>query len=210
MYSAGLLGLIGKWDFNKLTLWNHFNKLDEKEFLDYAEAKLGYSQSDSRQLYTTLLLINQSDVINWISSNNFVFYSAYAKKTVPPKQKKIFFSNGAMLDLDSPASYFMDTKNNRWVIPGITIIYDNDKNEINRLQNKEGDPLYTMFINREGSLYKAILVSTPLAESLYFKLYFMKGAGLKYFKLENNQYHKDGSNIFLYKVDWDTQKGEPR
>ena len=48
----------------------------------------------------------------------------------------------------------------------------------------------------------AVVSSNELAGSMFTRMFYMQGHGLKYFKLLNHQRGLTGTNIYTYKIDW--------
>ncbi len=67
--------------------------------------------------------------------------------------------------------------------------------------NTKGNPFYSVLLTKNKGIYKAIMFSRPLAQSLFFKLYFMKGRGLKHFMEVHYERKDNGTNIYLYKIE---------
>ncbi len=198
------MGIIGSWDFKKLGLWQNFIRNRSKNrFYESIRKQYDYTNAQADEIFDTLSRINRDNVIYWISQGNFKFYTNFSDAIPMPDKNKAFFNNGIIFDTKNTCGYFFNKRTNRWVTPVTTIIYNKELQRIQEVINKDGDLAYTVFISQEGQSYRAMVVSTPTAKSLFFRLFFTDGAGLKYFKLLHNE-EKDGfTNLYLYKIDWE-------
>ena len=56
----------------------------------------------------------------------------------------------------------------------------------------------------EGTSSYSILVSgTPLAGSVFTRMFYLKGYGLRYFKPFSHETSVTGTDIYVYKMDWE-------
>jgi len=77
------------------------------------------------------------------------------------------------------------------------------KKGVSNNYNKKGDSGYSCIILEEGSVYKAVLLNKELAHSVLARLYFMKGRGLKHFKLvEQEENEERNMYLYLFKINW--------
>jgi hypothetical protein len=200
------LSIIANWDFKKFDLWRKSNKLNRNDFIKYAGEKFGYPREYSESLYDYLKFKNNKNILNWISMEEYKFYTSYSEKELHQNSEKIIlFDNGLVIDRESLRSYYRDDYIGIWRIPAHLIFIS--KETIKENMNNEGDKRYSVLLSENDNTYKAILFSSPLAHSLFLRLYFMKGMGLKHFNLVHHEENKEmGGNIYLYKIVWDSQK----
>ncbi len=65
-----------------------------------------------------------------------------------------------------------------------------------------GDVPYSVALIPQGSGYSALLMSPELAGSMFTRLFFFEGHGLKHFKLLTYQKSITQDEIYVWKVDW--------
>jgi len=63
-----------------------------------------------------------------------------------------------------------------------------------------GDYDGAVWVFKSGDGFESVLLDKPLATSLFSRLYFLKGRGLKYFE---PFYADDDAGIFVYRIKWD-------
>lgn len=201
------LSKIANWDFKRFDLWQKFTEFKKDNFINYAKGRLGYSEEDSKNVYRSILFTDNSDISDWISTGIYQFYTVYSEKILTNKNEKIIlFDNGLSVDRENLKAYFRDDISAKWITPGHLIFIT--KEEIKENINSQGDSNYSVMLSEDNNVYKALLFSRPLAQSLFFKLFFMNGRGLKHFKLINHESKKGYNNIYLYKIDWDSTTKE--
>jgi hypothetical protein len=204
------LSSIANWDFGRLDLWHAFLKLDKEDFIRYAKEKFGYSQEYSESIYRTLRITDKKNISSWISTASYSFFIPYSERIAPPEgQNLIMFDNGLAVDRENLKAYFRNDLYSKWITAGCVIFVSGESVKENI--NKEGNKDYSVLLSKDNNIYKATLFSSALTQSLFFKLYFMNGKGLKHFKLVHEEYKKGFVHIYLYKIDWNnTFQGELR
>lgn len=199
-----IFSAVGRWDFKKSDLWRRFfppgKNGSKRDFIDYAENSLGYSAEEAERLYTSFIFTDKADNRDWISSP-YEFYTGYSERFSSGSGGKILmFDNGISVDKDNLEAYLFDRTAAKWISAGEVIFVDK-KGAIKEKTNRQGDMRYSVLFSEEGDTCKAVMFSRLLAQSIFFKLYFLNGRGLKHFQLIKREYHKDsGTDIYLYKV----------
>lgn len=196
----GTLGRIASWDFKRLALWQKFLELDKNGFINYATLKHGYSRKSAEELYLSLKLMDKEEAISWISTFNYRLYTRRSWQGIKGNSKEILFDNGIAVDLGNARSYFWNGISR--LVPGRLIIFDKNKKELKEYRNSEGDSFLCVFLAREAGAeaYSSLLLSSPLADSLFFKLYFTGGLGQNNFEKVFQETKEGFSNIYLYRI----------
>lgn len=193
----------GSWDFNKLDLYQKFNKLNQNDFLTYAKEMFSYSKEQSEKIYKDFTLVDNTDFTKMFYSNVYRIYTDYSNKyDAVAGGKLLFFKDDFVIDQDRKTAYFR-RPSGTWVSVS-RLVYVTD-NEVKITENKDGDYRYTIIYSLKDSVYKAVFLTTPLSEGLFSKLYFLKGIGMKHFELVHSE--KDNSmgkdwDLYLYKIHW--------
>jgi hypothetical protein len=144
-----------------------------------------------------------------LTTSVYRFYTSYAQQPVPPDGRKmILFDNGIAVDREKFTAYCRDEGTDSWITAG-KVIYATDKT-VKETANDQGNADYAVLFFQEGDTYKATLCTAPLTETIFFRLYFLQGRGLKYFQLDARQQEPGHSTIYLYKIDWDNPTQEQR
>jgi hypothetical protein len=198
-------------DFTLSLLWQEFRALNRQKapFLRYAQEKFGYSAKDAGTLYRRFLFTDPKEAAEMLTTSVYRFYTSYAQQPVPPDGRKmILFDNGIAVDREKFTAYCRDEGTDSWITAG-KVIYATDKT-VKETANDQGNADYAVLFFQEGDTYKATLCTAPLTETIFFRLYFLQGRGLKYFQLDARQQEPGHSTIYLYKIDWDNPTQEQR
>lgn len=195
---------IGNWDFKRADLWKKFGGYRssnfKSDFINYAKNRSGYSAGEADSLYDSFIFTDETNVTDWISKT-YKFYTNYSGQLFSNSDGKIIlFDNGIVIDKDNFEAYFFDRVESRWISAGEFIFVDRNGVKKENI-NQQGDVNYSILFLEEGNTCRVFLFSSPLAQSIFFKLYFLNGEGLKHFALINHESDKTyGTDIYLYKV----------
>jgi hypothetical protein len=197
---AEVMSGVASWDFTRLDLWKKFLKSKKKDFIAYAEKKFSYSAAEAEKNYHTLSLMARNKALSWISRQRLGFREAVEKKGGVPSGQSIFFPNGIAFERESMRASYYDAFSSQWIRPQ-KIIFFSSKGILENTDSS-GDNRYALFVSEEDNAYRAFIFDAPLAQTLFFRLYFLKGQGLKHFKLAQQQSSKYYPDIYLYQVVW--------
>lgn len=202
-----VLTKIANWDFRRLDLWQKSLKLKREDFINYAKERFGYADKYAQAIFANIKVLRKEDMRCWISRDEYVVYTVYSEKKSPADEKLILFDNGIAVDKESLKVYFRDGFYARWITPELLVFASEGK--IKEKINQGGDSRYAVLLSEDNNVYKAVLLSKPLAQSLFVRLYFLNGAGLKKFKLIHHEENKKwNSNYLLYEINWNGKKEE--
>jgi dolichyl-diphosphooligosaccharide--protein glycosyltransferase len=190
---------VGRWDFEKSQLWLKFRNSQEAEFTDYAQKISGYSQEDARVAFVNFRLMDELDALNWITDTSVPLYSDISKLDSAQNNKMLLFDNGLAIEQDGSRPYFRDYITERWFIPGKVILVD--KEGMRELVNSGGEQDYAALLQKEDDTFKSAIISSAFSRTLFFKLFFNKGRGLKHFRLTLHESSPDKTEIYLYKIE---------
>lgn len=195
-----ILSRVSNWDFRRMLLWEKFPVVDKQAFVNYANSQLKYSKKETEEIYRSLKVMNKNDALDWVSKDKYIFYTDYSElKAAKDSGSLLFFDNGITIDKDSLKAFFCDSASGKTKAAGQVIFVSQDA--VKKNTNLSGDKNYSVLLYTNGDIYKATLFSSPLAESLFFRLFFMDGRDLKHFKLVHHESKEGKGNIYLYKVE---------
>jgi len=124
----------------------------------------------------------------------------------------IHFSNGLMVEESlSEAKIRMNEYGGRWMEPMSVISMSGGK--VREVFSRSADKLETsVLIYLKGGRHHAVLADRLLILSMLFRLYYLQGEGLRYFRPWVATEHPVlGNRLYLYKIDWKKflSAGEP-
>ncbi|MCM8796443.1 MAG: hypothetical protein NC923_00950 [Candidatus Omnitrophica bacterium] len=191
------------WDFKKASFWNLYITHKNADFLRLAEKRFGYSLREVEKNAILMRFFNSETVWDWITEGawRFTNFGNNIEKRIG-SGSTVLFDNAMVADLDRMKIYGYGIVTKRWILPSYIVYYDRSNGEMKEYTDNDSNHAHAAFILRQDkTTYKGMLLSRPFAESLFFKLFFMNGAGLNHFKLLYHQHSRaQDKDFYLYEV----------
>jgi len=188
------ISFLGNWDFRKLLVRQNESQPRQK-VLSLLESSLGSKSVEAEKIY------NDTSVSFSGFRANESLSTRYSFSVRPMKGKNqghlMSFDNGVVYDPDSQDVLFYSGNDQRYYTPREVVFFENGRTQ--RVHNEKGDIRKTVIVVKEGKECQSLIADDELAESLFFKLYFLGGRGLKHFK----PFYADEENkIYIYQIEW--------
>jgi hypothetical protein len=197
---SGVWAHFGSWNFTKADMvWRVKNeKVDTGVAI--LQDRFGLGPVEADQYYYE---IQTQNVNNWISPwPSFASGVSGCSKS----GELISCGNGIKLNLSSEEAY-IDTQQGKMYPKSLSFI-DEEGNfkeltyEEDVIISNDGRTLGSI-IYPEGDSYFSILMSPELTSSMFTRMFFFRGYGLKHFKAFHFDRDVTGLDIYVYKVDWE-------
>lgn len=197
---GGVWGHFGSWNFKKADLWNQVRKMTKDEAVKYM-TRYNYSSEKAEQVYAEIKAIrNDGEANTWIAGWPG-YYSGLDGCS----------RDGSNLDCGGKVSVNLSSGE---VLVGVqggprhprTLAFINSKGEYETAGWDDGSDVGVILVpDKDG--YRAAIMAPEQAISMFTRMFYFEGHGLKYFKPLAHQTGFTGNNIYVYKVNWDG--GEP-
>ncbi len=207
---SGVWAHFGSWNFDRALIYNTLKKKeysgDSAKSIQFLKDRFNYSDKDAENLYYEVQSISASDQANnWIAPwpgyagtggcskaddqtlncgvsgiplvFNLTSYEAYAESTqgrVHPKEVSFMTEDGITLKKYNESVITLENGRNL----GIALVKD-------------------------GESYSIAAMDSDLAGSMFTRMFYQEGIGLKYFKKFSDERSIFGSRVIVWKVDWD-------
>ncbi|MCM8787784.1 MAG: dolichyl-diphosphooligosaccharide--protein glycosyltransferase subunit STT3 [Candidatus Omnitrophica bacterium] len=185
------ISYLGNWNLSKVYIALNFNTQEKEKILEYLTS-LGKDRDYVLQLYQEAFLIPPKQLGNWIS-RPVQFYSDIVNGVI--KDREVFFNNGFV--------YKIEEKNlisQNGYLPRSLFIENNGKIEEIVFSNPNVIYSVLIFKDKNGD-YKLVCLDRQLGKSLFVRLYFLRGRGLKKFTAHIDV--EDGKNYLgSYQINW--------
>ncbi len=207
---SGVWAHFGSWDFDRALTYNTLKKGEytnnQNKSIAFLKERFNYSDKDAESLYYEVQSIRTSDQANnWIAP-----WPGYAGTGGCSKADNNTLNcrvSGIPLVIDLKAHEAYAETNQGIVHPkeisfpeeNITFLKKYNESFIT-LQN--GRNLGIALI-KEGDNYNVAAMDSDLAGSMFTRMFYQEGAGLKYFKKFSDERTIFGSRVIVWKVDWD-------
>ncbi len=203
---AGVWSHFGSWDFNRALIYNTLKKKEYKDDIEksaeFLQERFNYSENEAESLfYEVAAITDSSQANNWIAP-----WPGYAGSLGCGKIDDETLKCGDFLvNLTTYDIYVPTTEGNKhpkkasFQTNEDLILKEYNENVIN-LQNNRG--LGTALI-KNGNSYSLLQMDEALTASIFTRLFYMEGIGLKHFKKFSDERSITGGRIIVWKVDWE-------
>jgi len=185
------ISYLGNWNFSKIYIAQNINRLEKEKIVEYLN-KLGHHPEKIQLFYQEAFLIKPKGLDDWLS-DKYYFYSDLQEGIF--KDEKVYFNNG----------FIYDPKENKLTsnfgqVPRSFFVLKEDRFE--EITNNSPNVKFSVFIiPSSNDKYYCFLADREMSDTLFVKLYFLKGKGLKHFiplimAEEGNNY------ILVYNIAW--------
>jgi cyclophilin family peptidyl-prolyl cis-trans isomerase len=194
---AGVWGHFGSWDFNRAEMYlkvsTTTNSLEEGKKILMNDYQL--SSTDAEKIYYE---IKTQDADHWITQ-----WPGYVSGENPCSISKDVYicpNIGFMLNLTSRRSTIQTQQGT--MIPN-SIVFLDAAGEFREIKYQNSTFPYSVSLyQKDGGSY-AILSFPEIATSMFNRMFFYNGVGLKYFSQFRHDRSITGEDYYTYKVSWD-------
>jgi len=207
---SGVWAHFGSWDFNRALMYNTLKKKEYNDDLGksvkFLQERFGYTKDDAEKLFYEVQSITTSDQANnWIAP-----WPGYAGSAGCGKIDNLTLSctiSGIPLvvNLTNNEIYAESTtgrvhpKRASFLLDQNIILKEYNESIIT-LQN--GRSLGVALV-KDGESYRAVAMDSDLAWSMFTRMFYQEGIGLKHFKKFSDERTIFGGRIIVWKVDWE-------
>jgi len=195
---SGVWSHFGSWNFTRAALIDIGNRRSQQEFLDFTKEKMNLSPDDALKLLGEVKSIGTGGSANtWIAPWPSYAGGPAGCREVQPKLLEC--ANGPVINLSD-----MNTTlhvNGGVLVPN-SIAYV-DGGEVKEKLLNPGAELSVTLIPEGENGYKTLVLHAAHARSVFTRLFFMEGHGLKHFKKLTDVTGVTGQRIIIWKVDWE-------
>lgn len=168
----GAISYLGNWSFPKVYIAQNLGAKEQDKIVE-SLAKLGKDRQMMQKFYQEAFLIKSDNLDDWLSSR-LQFYSPLVNGK--NNQDAVLFDNGFIYKPNDKAIYSTSGQ-----IPRSLFIFEDG--DVKELIYSNANVPYSALVSQEGDGgYKCILLDRELGKSLFSRIYFFKGRGLKHFK----------------------------
>ena len=190
------ISYLGNWDFIKVYL-SHAIRIKSKEQILQDLAYFGLGQDQAERYYQEATLISSRDFDNWVSQKYSVLGIAYQNKY---EDDLVLFNNGFSYNPVKKTIYSYSSIEQRFQIP--KSLFLEDGYNITEKQFPQSDAKNSVLLLQSNGIYKLVLLNPALVRSMFVRLQFLNGRGLKHF-VPFTQEGPDENRILVFEIKWD-------
>jgi dolichyl-diphosphooligosaccharide--protein glycosyltransferase len=195
---VGPISYIGNWDFKKVDMWFKKDKWTKADLESYLIRKYNLTKQEVDTRYLEMSGLNNDEAKRWFSKPIGLFSTLAESRR---DGDLLFFNNGLVVNLKNNHASVVSEYPEKRGVPKSLLYLENGKLK----EEVFGDATlaYSALLVKDGDVYKSIFMDSAYAKSLMARLFFLKGEGLKYFKLWHREKdEKKGFDIYVYEVRW--------
>ncbi len=200
---AGVWSHFGSWNFRRAEIYLDVVGKEQAEGVEILKDKFGYSDNEAFSMYYE---IQNTPGDQWITG----WYSYKSDVTdCNVLSDLIQCGNGLQFNKTSNIAFFMTENGKKYPTSVVYPVEDIDENLNKTYQTlfketytEDTIPVSANLIKKESGGFQSILMDDILVNSLFTKLYFHEGRGLKHFELIDKKTQFNGEIIYLYKVNF--------
>ncbi len=211
---SGVWAHFGSWDFEKAIIYQTLRGKAEKEAVTEMKKMFNYSDEKAKSLYNEVKRINSDSEANtwiapWPSFASDVSGCSIFANTENEQEKIVQCGNGLVVNLSTSEAYF-PAQGGKNLHP-VSFVYLSNSTGTERVMEKfyANDTVpqrLSVILIPQGSGYASVLATPEIAGGMYTKMFYFGGRGLTHFKLLTHQTGLTGTNVYVYKADWDSLK----
>jgi len=195
---AGVWAHFGMWDFERAEVWQKWRLMDESEAVPQMAKRFNWSEEAAKQIYDAANALPSEDSANaWISA-----WPGYlAGESISCSLTGDVAKCGSMITVNLSSKRTEVRVSQGTALAGRIVVYD--KKGAKTVYNAtDGSSSLTVVMWPVADGIKAIAANTPLADSMFTRLFYMHGLGLQHFKPFTQEQQLFGGAIYVWKVDW--------
>lgn len=198
---SGVWGHFGSWNFNKALMYFTLNKKEYKgnkeKSISFLEQRFNLTETEAENVYFEIRALSTNREVNdWVSP-----WPGYASGLTgcTKKNNEVECGNGIKVDL---SSYEADFPTQQGIKHPNSLVYATE-DEIKIKEYKNETIGVSAVLIPSGDGFESILTSPEMAGSMFTRLFFIEGHGLKHFKKFSDERSIFGGRIIIWKVDWE-------
>ncbi len=196
---SGVWAHFGSWNFERAYIWLVLKNQPKEQAVQYMIDNFNYTKSTAEQTYYDVKALPDEQAANqWIAP-----WPGYASGLTGCDLKgtsKIECGNGVQADLEKYDARIVTQGGVG--IPKYFVYINETTKELQKAEYNNSNINVAVILVPRGTSYSVVLSTPELAASMFTRMYFMEGHGLRYFQPFTSQHHITGGDIFVYKTDW--------
>jgi len=200
---AGVWGHFGSWDFERAEIWQEVGKLPKEKAVKAMQDMYGYTAEKADQTYYDVhMLAGETEANTWIAP-----WPGYlsGQGECTSQENLMVCANGLLINTTNYEAR-IKMRDGEGLPKSIAYIDANGDFTVKQFNNSNIEVSAVIIPNENGG-FSSILCAPELAGSMFTRLYFFEGHGLKQFKPFDTQRQLTGGMIYVWKIGWEA--GEP-
>ena len=205
---SGVWAHFGSWNFDKAFI---YNTLKSKEYVnnkqrgvEFLKDRFNYTDKDAENVYREVSFItNSNDANSWIApwpsyGSRLSGCSTREDNIICPLQTE----NGGIANVDiNLKNRTANIMSSNGIVHPKAVVFPT-KDGIDKIEYPDSPVGFTMTLIPSGDSWSYIMMSAPLEDGIFTRLYFLDGHGLTKFRKFSDMTSFTGNRIVIWKIDW--------
>lgn len=194
---SGVWAHFGSWNFTRAAMWQGASKIKQPETgIEMLMRDFELDRDEAEQVYYE---VQSTPADRWVSE-----WPSYASGVTgcTKSGSKLSCANGLSVELDKMNATLNSASG---PVQVHSLVYPEGERLVTR-EFENGYPISAVLIPKGDGGYNSLLSSPELAASMFTRLFFLKGHGLRHFRLFSYKQGVTGEDIYVYKVEWEPQQ----
>ncbi|HLG25062.1 MAG TPA: STT3 domain-containing protein [Candidatus Nanoarchaeia archaeon] len=197
---SGVWAHFGAWSFERADLWYNVRKMPQDTAVEYMQSKFNYTKERAENTYFEMQAISSDSEANaWVSP-----WPSYGGSISCSRKDKETFECDNGLKINMTTKDVFGNSQSGIVRPKVVAFTNDEGLEIKKIESGNLDFGVT-FIPKSPDEFEGIISHPDLTGSIFTQMFYMQGHGLKYFKPFDHERGLTGTDIYVYKLDWDAK-----
>lgn len=202
---AGVWSHFGGWNFERAHVWSNLKNLPQDEAIPRIMEDLDYTEEEAETIYLDAnSVIGEQAGNTWISPwPGYLGTGSCSPNNEDNTLTCINNVGGRVLEFKVDAATMNVTiENSAEKLHPNSFIFSNGTG-FHEKKFEENTFGYSFGLINQGDSFQSIVMSEELASSMFTRMFFYGGVGLRYFDTFDTQRTLSGLVIYTYKVDWE-------
>ena len=195
---SGVWSHFGSWNFERADIWYNARGMSKDEAVAYMVKKFNYTKEKAENVYFEVQAISSDSEGNaWVAP-----WPGYGGTVNCNRKSQNVFScsNGFLVNYSSYDVYAIGPQG---IVRPKLAAFTTENGVLKKEFNGSTIDFGATLVPTSENEVEFVLSSRELTGSIFTRMFYMEGHSLRYFKLFNHQRGLTGTDIYVYKVDWE-------
>ncbi len=196
---SGVWAHFGGWNYTKADIWKATSSMKRDEAASYMEEKFGMAKDEANDLFIQMQGIKtDADADAWISPWPGI---SGGVESCSETEGIVRCNDGLTVNLSTHDAFYPTSQGN---LHPISIVYPAADGTVieKKFENNTIPQDLSVLLFPSGNGYRRAVASPQLVNSMFIRMFYLKGQGLTHFKLLTRQTGLTGTDVWVWQVDW--------
>lgn len=197
---SGVWAHFGGWNYTKADIWKATRNMNRDEAVNYMEEKFSIKNDEANELFIQMQgITNDAAADAWISPWPGI---SGGVEGCSESEGLIRCGDGLIVNATTYEAFYPTPQGN---VHPISIVYPTADGSVaeKRFENNTIPQDLSVLVFPSGGGYSRVVASPQLIDSMFIRMFYLQGQGLKHFKLLTRQRGLTGTDIWVWKADWE-------